>query len=133
VPAKSPPAPISSAPAQVSLHGGHPSSVVPSQSSSHRVAHDVLHSSVVPQQAPQVQSVAQVRFPLTLHALAQVPLVPWTQSKPSSVDPSQSSSRPEQVSDGGAQGPHAQSAPQGCVPEEPQEVMQPRVSPRTQV
>jgi hypothetical protein len=100
----------------------NPSSVTPSQSSS-----APLHVSAA-LQALQVQEPEHVCVPDPPHEVEQPPVEPMTHAKPSSVEPSQSSSRPLHVSTGPPQAPQVQEAVQMRVPV-PQEVEQACVEP----
>jgi len=102
-----------------------PSSHSPSQSSS-----APLHVSEGGLQALQLQLPVQVREPRDPHVVVQLDVAPAQQLKLSSQSPSQSSSSPLQVSDGGVQLPQAQEAEQIRVPDDPQLVVQLAVSPR---
>jgi hypothetical protein len=99
----------------------NPSSVTPSQSSS-----APLHVSVALQPL-QVQEPEHVRVPEP-QDVEQPPVEPMTHSKPSSVVPSQSSSRALHVSAGPPQGPQVQEAVHVRVPV-PHEVAQACVEP----
>jgi hypothetical protein len=93
--------------------------VAPSQSSS-----APLHDSAGAAQASQAQEALQTRVPEEPQEVTQVPVEPAGQSKPSSAVPSQSSSRPLQVSAGAAHASHMQATLQPREPAEPQEVTQ---------
>jgi hypothetical protein len=105
----------------------HPSSHVPSQSSS-----TPLHVSAGGVQLPQAQDVLHVRVPVEPQLVVQLPLVPRQQAHVSSHRPSQSSSMPLQVSDGGTQLPQAQELLHVRVPVVPQLVVQLPLVPRQQ-
>jgi hypothetical protein len=94
------------------------SSTLPSQSSS-----TPLHPSAGGVQAPSVQLELHVREPVDPQLVEQPVEVPRTQPKSSSTLPSQSSSRPLQVSAGAEQALHEQSARQVRAPVEPQLVV----------
>ena len=74
--------------------------------------------------APNVQSAAHTRVPVDPQAVVHVATVPSLQSKPSSIIPSQSSSRRLQLSTGGVHAPQAHPLPQVRVPTLPQTVVQ---------
>jgi len=95
-----------------------PSSGAPSQSSSRP-----LHASAGGAQAPSAQSPSQARAPAVPHAVVHATEPPRTQAKPLSAAPSQSSSRPLQVSAGGRQPVGSPAALQIVVPVVPQDVM----------
>jgi len=59
-------------------------------------------------------------------------VTPAVHVHPSSETPSQSTSRPLQVSDGGTQDPQTQELSQVLIPREPQEVVHEEVSPTEQ-
>jgi hypothetical protein len=88
-----------------------------------------LHDSAGGEQEPHEQEPPQVRLPVVPHEAVQGPLAPRTQSNPSSVLPSQSSSRPLQASAGRTQAPHSHDAEHVCVPEMPQGVEHDRSAP----
>jgi len=96
-----------------------PSSTAPSQSSSRP-----LHASAGAAQGPSAQSPSQARVPAVPQGVVQATVAPRTQAKPLSAAPSQSSSRPLQVSAGGRQPVGSPAALQIVVPIVPQEVVQ---------
>ena len=95
------------------------SSHSPSQSSS-----APLHVSAGGTQLPHMHEPEQVRVPVVPQLVEQLVLVPEQQVHPSSHRPSQSSSMPLHVSEGGVQLPQVHEPEQRRVPEDPQLVVQ---------
>jgi hypothetical protein len=107
-----------------------PLSQAPSQSSS-----TPLQVSAGGVQGPQAQADEQTRVPLDPHEVVHEPVLPRQHPRPSSHAPSQSSSAPLHVSAGGMQAlPDGswQRSVQVPDPVDPQEVVQPTVSPLEQ-
>jgi hypothetical protein len=103
-----------------------PLSATPSQLSSRP-----LHTSAGATHAPCAQAAEQVREPVVPHGVVQAAALPCAQAKPSSMAPSQSSSRPLHTSAGGTHAPSAQSPSQARVPMVPQAVAHATEPPRT--
>jgi len=101
------------------------SSQAPSQSSS-----DPLHTSLGAAQLPHAQAVLHTREPVVPQDVVHDSVTPLQQANPSSQVPSQSSSAPLHVSEGGAQAVQAQELLQLREPVVPHEVVQLPVSPR---
>jgi len=108
-------------------HAPQPSSTDPSQLSS-----TPLQLSVGGLHVPQAQLALQVRDPVEPQLVVQLPISPWTQVSVSSIDPSQSSSAPLQVSAGALQLPHAHPDEHVLEPVEPQVVVHELVVPAQQ-
>ena len=83
-------------------------------------------------QLPQAQLLSQVFWPAEPQDVVQLSVAPAAQMKPLSAAPSQSSSRPLQLSAGGLQALQAQPLAQVLSPVEPQEVVQLPVAASTQ-
>jgi len=81
---------------------------------------------------PHEQEEEHTLVPVEPQEVVHAPLLPRQQAKPLSQTPSQSSSAPLQVSEGGLQVPHTHDELQVLVPVEPQEVVQFPVVPRQQ-
>jgi len=111
----------------VPMQQAHPSSHPPSQSSS-----IPLHTSAGGMQLPHEHKLEQVLDPVVPQVDVQLPSVPWQQGHPSSHVPSQSSSIPLQVSEGGIHAPHSHDALQVWLPVVPQDVGQFCTSPARQ-
>jgi hypothetical protein len=103
-----------------------PLSATPSQLSSRP-----LHTSAGGTHAPCAHAALQARDPVEPQAVVHAAALPWAQAKPSSIIPSQSSSRPLHASAGAAQAPSAQSPSQARVPAVPHGVVHATVPPRT--
>ena len=103
------------------------SSGPPTQSSS-----SPLHVSAGGVHVPQVQDDPQVSVPVVEHEVVQLRVAARTQSKPLSAPPTQSSSSPLQISDGGVHVPQTQVSLQVRLPVDAQLVVHSSVNPRMQ-
>jgi hypothetical protein len=104
-----------------------PSSTVPSQSSS-----IPLQISAGGEQLPHAQVALQVRVPVEPHEVVQLPMLPRTHAKDSSIDASQSSSAALQLSTGGVQLPQVHAELQVRVPVDPHVLVHEPLVPRAQ-